>query len=492
MKLSQYLENMTITGPRPVVDPVVTSLAYDSRKVMPGSLFFALPGIHANGASFLQSAADRGAVAAICGSHSGDAPIPLIEVENPRYALARAAALCNSFPSGKLKIAAVTGTNGKTTTTYLLKHLLDDNAKLCGLVGTIHYSLGREEIAAPHTTPEAVELQSLLAAMVDRGCKTCAMEVSSHALVQHRADAIDFDVAIFTNLTQDHLDYHGDMDAYFQAKCLLFEHLKNSVKKGKKAIINSDDRYGHLLVTRYEKSLKIITFGLNANADFRAKNIQFEASGTTFALAAKGKEYLVRLPLIGLFNVYNALGALAAAVSMGIELRAAIDSLANAPQVPGRLQRIPAKRSFQVFVDYAHTPDALLNVLRTLRELSPEGIITVFGCGGDRDKTKRPLMATAAASRSDHLIVTSDNPRSEDPRAILHDITKGLPSTGYEIIEDRAAAIKRAIDLAGPGDIVLIAGKGHETYQEIKGRRENFDDVRVATWAINEKLLDLE
>jgi len=493
MKLSDLLHEIPLSGPPPVIDPDVTSLAYDSRKVEPGALFFALPGEKTDGAQFLQMAADRGAVAAIGPARAGGAPMPYMEVENPRIALARASAKFAGNPSKRLKIIGITGTNGKTTTSFLTKHLLDDARKLCGLVGTIHYSLGIEETSASHTTPESLELQNLLGAMVARGCKACAMEVSSHALVQHRADCIDFDVAVFTNLTQDHLDYHKTMEAYFDAKGILFDKLKESTATPPRAVINSDDRFGHRMLDRCARaSIKTLSYGLGATADFQAKNIRIEAAETRFTLAAKGREYLVRLPLIGLFNVYNALAALAAVSALGVELRTAIASLANAPQVPGRLQRIAAKRSFQVFVDYAHTPDALENVLRTLKELMPERLITVFGCGGDRDKAKRPLMAVAAEKYSDILVVTSDNPRTEDPAAILKDIEKGLKRTGgYEVIEDRAAAIKRAIELAAPGDIVVIAGKGHESYQEVNGKRHPFDDVQQANWAINDKMVSL-
>lgn len=493
MKLSTLLENIPLTGPAPVVNPDIGSLAYDSRKVEPGALFFALPGEKVDGAKFLQSAADKGAVAAIGPAREGGSPLPYMEVENPRAALARASATFAGDPSRRLKVIGVTGTNGKTTTTYLTKHLLDEAGKLCGLVGTIHYSLGIEEIPASHTTPESLELQNLLGAMVARGCRACAMEVSSHALVQHRADAIDFDVAVFTNLTQDHLDYHKTMDAYFEAKALLFDKLKESTAKPPRAVINTDDRFGHRLIERCHRAgIKTITYGLGANCDFQAKNIRIEAAETRFTLAARGREYLVRLPLIGLFNVYNALGALAAVSALGVELRAAVGALAGAPQVPGRLQRVSLKRSFQVFVDYAHTPDALENVLRTVKELMPERLITVFGCGGDRDKAKRPLMAVAAEKYSDILIVTSDNPRSEEPGAILADIEKGLKRAGaYEVIEDRAAAIKRAIDIAAPGDIVVIAGKGHENYQEVNGSRHPFDDVQQANWAIADKIVPL-
>jgi len=382
----------------------------------------------------------------------------------------------------------VTGTNGKTTTTYLIKHLCDHAAMRCGLIGTIHYTVGGQILPAARTTPESADIQKLFAGMLDAGSRACAMEVSSHALVQHRADAIQFTAAVFTNLTQDHLDYHETMDAYYAAKAHLFELLVLEGSKKARAIINADDRFGHRLIEDFTGKLPILTYGLGANANFRASNLRMDAHGATYRLEAKGREYLVRLPLIGHFNVYNSLAALAAANALGVELRAAVAALAQAPQVPGRLERVPAKRNFQVFVDYAHTDDALSNVLRTLKDLQPKRLITVFGCGGDRDKTKRPRMAAAAEEHSDYVIVTSDNPRNEDPAAILADIRRGLKATWNEFIEDRETAIRRAVELAEAGDIVLIAGKGHENYQEFaNGRRIPFDDVAVAGRAIHGK-----
>jgi UDP-N-acetylmuramoyl-L-alanyl-D-glutamate--2,6-diaminopimelate ligase len=347
--------------------------------------------------------------------------------------------------------------------------------------------VGGEEIPAPRTTPESIDLQEMFARMLDAGSRAVAMEVSSHALVQKRVRGIAFDAAVFTNLTQDHLDYHPSMDAYFDAKASLFDSLATQTAKRGRAIINADDRYGHLLLERLAKGVRTVTFGRGVGADFRASAIRFDGAGTVFRLDAKGKSFLVRMPLIGLFNVYNALAALAAATNCGVELRAAIAALASAPQVPGRLERVPAKRNFHVFVDYAHTDDALRNVLRTLKELNPPRLITVFGCGGDRDKMKRPLMAAASEELSDWTVLTSDNPRSEDPDAILADVEAGMRRARFDKIPEREAAIRHAIDLAEPGDIVLIAGKGHETYQEFADRRIAFDDVEVAGKAISNK-----
>lgn len=475
-------------------DPLmrVESLCYDSRQCKPGALFFALRGAKEDGSKFVAQAANQGAVAIVSDAALTACAHPSIQVPNARIAMAEMAAAFYGRPADSLRVMGVTGTNGKTTTALLVKHLLDEDQRRCGLIGTIKYVIGGKEIDAPRTTPESVDLQDLLSQMAASGSKAVAMEVSSHALVQHRARGISFDAAVFTNLTQDHLDFHKTMENYFEAKALLFEGLAQQKKKGR-AIINIDDRYGKFLADRFEKQITVITYGQGVKADFRATDVKFDATGSSFHLNAKGREYLVRLPLIGAFNIYNALGALAAANAMGMELRAAVKAIADAPQVPGRVERVNARRSFQVFVDYAHTDDALRNVIRTLKELKPRNLITVFGCGGDRDKAKRPLMAAAAEQYSDWVITTSDNPRSEDPLQILADIRKGLRGKRFEEIPDRAEAIQKAVQLAGPGDIVLVAGKGHETYQEFAGgKRIPFDDVAVARRAIEAKRVEVD
>jgi len=323
--------------------------------------------------------------------------------------------------------------------------------------------------------------------MRDAGDRAASMEVSSHAIHQSRIRGIEWDAAVFTNLTQDHLDYHHTMEAYFDTKASWFEHLPGQRKKRARAIVNLDDRYGGFLIGRLRKKVPVITYGFGVSADFRASNLRTSIGGTSFQLDARGRQYLVRSPLIGRFNVYNALAAIAAAAACNVEIRLAVAAFAGAPQVPGRMERISEKRSFHVFVDYAHTDDALANVLRALRELSPKRIITVFGCGGDRDRLKRPLMAQAAEAGSDYCVITSDNPRNEDPKRIIEDIRPGMRGRAFEVEPDRAAAIRRAIDLADAGDAVLIAGKGHENYQEIAGERHPFDDSLIARRAIHEK-----
>jgi len=477
------------------IDPQlqVTSLSYDSREVSPGTLFFALPGTKTDGAEFIAQATEKGAIAIVADKFSADCALPQIVVSNPRIAMADLAAAFYGHPADKLKTMGVTGTNGKTTTAFLVKHLLDSDQRRCGLIGTIKYTIGDYELPAPRTTPEAIDLQDYLSQMVGNGCKAVAMEVSSHALKQHRTRGINFDAAVFTNLTQDHLDYHKTMDEYFEAKAILFDGVVAQTSKKGRSIINGDDRYGRFLIERLAKTGRpIITYGRGVGMDFRATDVKYDSTGSSFHLEAKGRSYLVRTPLIGSFNIYNALAALTAASSMGMELRAAVAAMAKAPQVPGRLERVSAKRNFQVFVDYAHTDDALRNVLRTLRDLSPARLITVFGCGGDRDRKKRPLMAAAAEEFSDWTILTSDNPRTEDPQSILDDVRKGLRGKRFEEIIDREAAIRQAVNLAGPGDIVLIAGKGHETYQEFADKKLPFDDVAVARRALEGKRVDLD
>jgi UDP-N-acetylmuramoyl-L-alanyl-D-glutamate--2,6-diaminopimelate ligase len=304
---------------------------------------------------------------------------------------------------------------------------------------------------------------------------------------------IEFDAAVFTNLTQDHLDFHGSMQSYFETKASLFtEHLPAQTKKKGVAVINIDDRYGAELYSRLPKTARVVTYGVGSRADFRASNFKTELAGSSFQLDAQERSYLVRLPLIGKFNIYNALAALAAAAAMGIQIRAAVLALATAPAVPGRVQLVPAKRNFQVYVDYAHTDDALNNVLRTLRDLNPNRLIVVFGCGGDRDRAKRPLMGRAAEQWCDYAIITSDNPRSEDPQAITREIEKGFQSRNYEIFLDRRAAIERAVSMAGARDIILIAGKGHENYQQFAHETLPFDDLLVAQAAIEARPVELE
>ena len=492
MQLKTLLAAITpgqVIGP---VDRVVESIAYDSRRVQRNGLFVALRGEKSDGHQFIEQAVEKGATVIVTEREVQSPRATCVVVDNTRSALADLAAAFYQQPTRRLKLAAVTGTNGKTTTTFLIKHICEKAGLRCGLLGTVRYEIGDRVLPAVRTTPESLEVYDLLAQMANAGCKAAAMEVSSHALAQERVRGLEWDVAVFTNLTQDHLDFHGTMENYFEAKAKLFTALSGQKSKtNATAVINLDDRYGAQLVDRLSKQkVQVITYGVGAQADFRASNYHAEFAGTSYQLDARGKSYLVRVPLIGRFNVANSMAALAAVSSMGISLREAVLSLGRSPQVPGRLEAVPAKRQFQIFVDYAHTPDALLNVLKTARELSPRKLIVVFGCGGDRDKQKRPLMGRVADENADFSIITSDNPRKEDPDAIIADAEKGFRSNRYEKITDRAKAIARAIELAQPRDIVLIAGKGHEAYQEFADHTVPFDDIQVARWALENRPLE--
>jgi UDP-N-acetylmuramoyl-L-alanyl-D-glutamate--2,6-diaminopimelate ligase len=463
----------------------VESIAYDSRRVQRNGLFVALRGEKFDGHDFIEQAIEKGASVIVAEREQKYPRATCVAVENTRTALADLSAAFYGYPARKLKLAGITGTNGKTTTTFLIQHICEKAGVRCGLIGTVRYQLGERVLPAARTTPESLDLQELLAQIANAGCRAATMEVSSHALAQDRTRGLELDVAVFTNLTQDHLDFHGTMKNYFESKLKLFTQLALQQKKRKPvAVINIDDRYGEQLLSKIDKSISIITYGMAVRADFRASSYHMEFGGTSYQLDARGKSYLVRIPLIGRFNVANSLAALAAANALGVGVREAVLSLGKSPQVPGRLEMVPAKRQFQIFVDYAHTPDALLNVLKTLRELEPRRLIVVFGCGGDRDREKRPLMAQVVDLNADYAIITSDNPRKEDPAAIISEVERGFRSSHYEKLIDRAEAIARAIALAQPRDIVLIAGKGHETYQEFADNTVPFDDIQVARRAL--------
>ena len=450
-------------------------------------MFVALRGEKSDGHEFIGQAIEKGASVIVAEREEQNPRATCLVVENTRTALADFASTFYGHPGRKLKLAAVTGTNGKTTTTFLIKHICEKAGLRCGLIGTVRYEVGERVLPAIRTTPESLDLQELLAQIVNAGCKAAAMEVSSHALAQDRTRGLEWNVAVFTNLTQDHLDFHGTMKSYFESKMKLFGGLGSQKRKRKPiAIVNIDDRYGEQLLDKIDKRIAVITYGMGMRAEFRASNYRVESSGTSYQLDARGKSYLVRVPLIGRFNVTNSVAALAAANALGINLRDAVFSLGKSAQVPGRLELVPAKRQFQVFVDYAHTPDALGNVLKTLRDLEPNRLIAVFGCGGNRDRQKRPLMAEIVDRHADYAIITSDNPRKENPDTIVAEIEKGFRSTHYEKIVDRTQAINRAIELAQPRDIVLIAGKGHENYQEFADHTIPFDDIQVARRAIED------
>jgi UDP-N-acetylmuramoyl-L-alanyl-D-glutamate--2,6-diaminopimelate ligase len=463
-------------------DAAVTGVAYDSRHVQPGDLFVALKGQKQDGHDRVTEAVRRGAVAVLA-ERSLETSVPVAVVPSTLEALSAVAAHFYGNPSQGMTLVGVTGTNGKTTVTYMLESIFRAAGKKTGVIGTVNYRWLEKSEPAPNTTPLSLDLQKLLARMKQDGVTHVAMEVSSHALALHRVDHVAFSRAVFTNLTRDHLDFHKDMQDYFEAKARLFDLLAEPEPKNKCAIINRDDPWSDKLLARVKTP--VLTFALKATSSVGAADISLGPDGTSFLLTAPQGNRLFRLQTVGLHNVSNALAATGAALSLDVPMdrvQAGLESMAG---VPGRLERVNgrAPAPFSVFVDYAHTDDALRNVLTTLQPLTRGRLITVFGCGGDRDRTKRPLMGEVAATLSDRVIVTSDNPRTEDPKKILLDIEVGLRragSTSYEIVPERAAAIDRALRSAREGDVVLIAGKGHETTQIFHDRTIHFDDRETA------------
>ncbi len=473
----------------------VTSIAHDSRAVSAGTVFVAVRGQRADGAKFATQAATRGAIAIVSETAPAAAGVPWLKTSDSRLALAELSAILYGRPSRDLTLVGVTGTNGKTTTTYLMAAVFDAAGMPCGRMGTVTFRTGpsqADEREASHTTPESSEVQRLLREMVDKGCQACAMEVSSHALVLHRAAELTFAAAIFTNLTRDHLDFHGDMTKYFAAKRRLFEMLP----AGAPAIVNVDDPKGVELASTLPR---VITYSIDRPSDVRATNMQSSLEGLAFTAETPSGSLTIRSPLVGRPNVYNSLGVIATAIGLGLKPSAIEAGLARLERVPGRFQIVSGSTDdVRVVVDYAHTDDALKNLLETARPLAGGRIITVFGAGGDRDRTKRPLMGAVAARLSDLVVLTSDNPRSEDPERILEEIARGLTPpadptapkrhvTPHLTVPDRRQAIEQAVRAAKPGDLVIIAGKGHEKYQVIGDRTLPFDDVEVARAALGHR-----
>jgi UDP-N-acetylmuramoyl-L-alanyl-D-glutamate--2,6-diaminopimelate ligase len=465
----------------------VTAIAYDSRRVSPGSLFVALRGLRADGTAFAAQAAARGAVAIVAesGPVSGVA-LPWIRTSDARLALALLADRFYDHPSRRMPVIGVTGTNGKTTTAYLLAAVLDAAGRTAGIMGTVAYRIGREEREAARTTPEAPDVQQLLAEMIERGCLAAVMEVSSHALALKRVDGMQFAAAIFTNLTRDHLDFHEDMEAYFAAKRRLFEMLPPEAR----GIVNADDPRAPALIDACRHAW---TYGLSSPADVTVTDVSGDLDGLTLDVRTPRGSVALRSRLVGRPNIYNILAATATAAALDVPLDAIAAGVHALAGVPGRFEVVSsAADDVTVVVDYAHTDDALRNLLETARPLARRRLISVFGCGGDRDRTKRPLMGMVAARLSDVVIITSDNPRSEDPDRIIDEIKRGVPASpqaglraaSIVAIADRAGAIAHAVADARAGDLVLIAGKGHEKYQQIGDRVLPFDDTAVAREAL--------
>lgn len=476
-------------------DPEITGMTRDSREVKAGMLYAAVKGTNTDGHQFIPAAIEAGAHAILCETPPADIPdhCAILTCNDVRRATSQLAASFHGAPSEQLAVLGVTGTNGKTTTAFLMNALLKEKFGKCGFIGTVSVDEGNGPQPATHTTPDSINLQRSLSKMVENGCLSVAIEISSHGIEQGRTADLEVNTAVFTNLTQDHLDYHGTMENYYRAKKGLFTQLGTQDPATKPhAIINVDDPYGERLSRELKEEfpgLTQITTGVGQEASFRARDIQQSGKGIEFRLDYKGKSYLVHSPMIGLFNVRNILGALASVVSSKLmSMREAVAALQDAKQVPGRVERVTGSKSpFHVFVDYAHTPDALGNVCQSLKDLDPDRLITVFGCGGDRDRAKRPLMAEEASKYSNLCIVTSDNPRTEDPISIIKDTEKGLLGDQHLSMPDRKKAIQHAIEIARDGDIVLIAGKGHEDYQIFGTEKTYFDDRVEARDAIAHK-----
>ena len=463
-------------------DVVVTSLTFDNRLARPGALFFCVPGFTRDGHDFAPDAVARGAVALVVQRPLG-LDVPEVVVDDVRAAMAAVAARFYGDPTARLKVAGITGTNGKTTTAFLTRALLEGAGMSCGLLGTVKSVVGGVEHPVVRTTPEAIDLQRTFREMLDAGDVACAMEISSHALELRRADAIHVAAAVFTNLTQDHLDFHPTMEAYFQAKRRLFASPLTVVR-----IANADDAYGRRLIEEFD----CLTFAIDADADYRAVDVRTDGTGSDFVAVTPDGSFPARVPLPGRFNVLNALGAWASARALGAPADGLPASLATAATAPGRFQPIEAGQPFDVIVDYAHKPDALEQVLLAARDMASGRLIVVVGAGGDRDRGKRPRMGEIAARLADVALITSDNPRSEPPEAIIDEVVAGIPESPHAVVErdaDRRATIFHAIGLARPGDVVVIAGKGHEQGQEFEnGRKEPFDDAEVAREAIAAKV----
>ena len=484
-----------------IFDMDIAGIAYDSRQVKDNYLFVAIRGEKFDGHAFIRDAKNKGAIVIAAEKEFGDAENGHILVKDSRKALA---CIANNFyerPSEELILTGVTGTNGKTTTTYILKSILESWGKDVGLIGTIHYMIKDKLYPAPHTTPESLEFQGLLREMLLSRCTHAVAEISSHALAQDRVDKTVFRTAVFMNLTRDHLDFHKTMEDYFRAKERLFTEL---LDRNGTAVINIDDQYGKRLASQLRTlspELTIVTCGLKNGADMVAHNIQVSFRGIRFTLSYRDSRYDVSSPLLGLPNVYNIMSAAAAALSLGVPWQMILQGIRQTGTVTGRFQKVDAGQGFLCIIDYAHTEDALERLILTAKKLislphpslkkggyqEKPRIITVFGCGGDRDKGKRPKMGEVSTKLSDFVIITSDNPRSEDPAEIIKHIEEGTVHKNYLIESDRAKAIQKAVDLAEEGDIVLVAGKGHEDYQEIQGIRYPFSDREILNEAIKNK-----
>lgn len=469
MKLQDILQGLSPLEVHADLNREITGIAYDSRAVKPGNLFVAICGYDTDGHKYIPMALDKGAACVLCEKAPAEGEYVLLS--DTRRGLALAGANWYGNPAGEMTMIGITGTNGKTTTTYLVKHILEDclGAKV-GLVGTIQNMIGSEVLPTERTTPESLELQALFRHMADAGCTHVVMEVSSHALSLHRVDGVTFDVGVFTNLTQDHLDFHKTMEEYCRAKAMLFA-------RSKAGAVNVDDPWAKEILAH--ATCPVITYSAKGQAALEAVDIRLEPHHVAFTARYQGTETACTLGIPGAFSVYNALSALSAALALGIAPEKAAASLATARGVKGRAEVVPTPgKDYTVLIDYSHTPDSLENILKTVREFARGRVIAVFGCGGDRDPIKRPIMGKIAADLADLVVVTSDNPRTEDPMAIIDQILVGIPQnqTPTTVIENRRQAIRWAMDNAQAGDVIVLAGKGHETYQEIGHEKFHLDE----------------
>lgn len=494
MKLAELLDvlgqNIISLGD---MDIDITGIAYDSRKVMPGMIFVAIPGGNFDGHNFILQALESGAAAIICERETDTGDKPRIMVPDSRRALAALSARLYNYPDRRLRLIGVTGTNGKTTTTTIIKWLLESVGHKVGLVGTISNLAGEEMLPATHTTPESLELFELFATMEAKGCDYLVIEASSHALAQGRVSACNFAGAVFTNLTQDHLDYHGTMTNYCDCKVELFRLLDPQAGANRYGVVNFDDSYCQSFIS--STAVPVWTYGAgtaDCELDLKLLHYSSSARGMDYTVLYNNRKYEVHIPLIGQFNIYNTMAAMTTALAEGLEIEDIISLLAQAPQVPGRFELIDEGQDFTVVVDYAHTPDGLENLLQAAQQLKPRRLLTVFGCGGNRDAGKRPIMGRIAGAISDVAIITSDNPRFEDPYDIIAQIEAGIKGvcSNYLVEADRGRAVAMAIKMAEPGDMIVLAGKGHEDYQVIGDEKMPFDDREYTRQMIREKLAE--
>ena len=482
MKIQDIIKNIKTLKTFGDTDIEITNIQYDSRLVTDGTLFICIKGFNSDGHKYIESAIEKGAKAFLVQDDIEIDGYTFIQVEDTRKTMSAVAANFYNHPSKEMDVIGVTGTNGKTSITTFLSEILRANDAKVGLIGTIKMFDGEKEVESNSTTPESADLQRYFRDMVSNGCKYCAMEVSSHSLVLNRVDETEFKLGLFTNLTPDHLDFHKDLEDYRQAKEKLF--YKTTVGN----IINIDDEGGAKIYENIKNlETKAYTYGIENECDFRATDIQIDACGVKYKLTTPTYSADVFVPVPGKFTVYNTLAVIAACYALNIPKEVILETLAKTGGVAGRFETVPNDKGISVIVDYAHTPDALENILNTAREFAKGRIITIFGCGGDRDTTKRPLMGEIAQRLSNHCIVTSDNPRTEDPRKIIEDVVKGLDKSkeNYEVVIDRKEAIFQAIKSAKKDDVVIIAGKGHENYQIIGKVKHHFDDKEVANEALN-------